>query len=386
MTIKKLYQWNRFWSPRTGQINLGDGGFLWDPESEHGSIYNPDVKNFSEIETFPVLGLLGEPGIGKSVAIDKLVEDARVGVRLVNGLVLYVDLGSIGSDQSLEKKIFESFEFKAWIDKKIPLYIFLDSLDECLLSVKTAARLLSAEFKKYPHHNLFIRIACRTWDWPIGLEDDLKGLWGEENVGVFELAPLRRRDVYEAVIDNGFDPEQFIRDVLDREVVPLAIKPLTMEMLINTYKHNGGLPASKVELYRQGCLLLADEQNQARRDAQFLGDLSLQQRIIVAARIAALTVYGGKNAIWTGPVFGEVKKENLLLSDLVGGMETIDGYQFQINESALRETLSTSLFSSRGAHLMGWAHQTYAEYLAAWYLIHHEVSSKQIVSLLCHIV
>ena len=73
MTIKKLYQWNRFWSPRTGQINLGDGGFLWDPENEHGSIYNPDVKSFSEIEMLPVLGLLGEPGIGKSFTIEKLV-------------------------------------------------------------------------------------------------------------------------------------------------------------------------------------------------------------------------------------------------------------------------------------------------------------------------
>ncbi|MBI2354583.1 MAG: hypothetical protein HYV06_06070 [Deltaproteobacteria bacterium] len=47
--IKKIYQWNRFWSPRTGQINLGDGGFLWNPEAEHGSISNPDVKSFSAI-------------------------------------------------------------------------------------------------------------------------------------------------------------------------------------------------------------------------------------------------------------------------------------------------------------------------------------------------
>ncbi len=382
MTVKKVYQWNRFWSSRTGQVNLEDGGFLWDPESEHGSIYNPDVKSFVEIDKLPVLGLLGEPGIGKSFTMKTLVEDAKTRVAS-EGQVLYVDLRSVGSEQRLEKKVFESKEFRTWSETKTKLYIFIDSLDECLLSVKTASRLLSDEFQKYPQQNLFIRIACRTWDWPIGFENDLGDLWGEENIGVFELTPLRRKDVVEAVVTNDLEPEQFIQEVYSREVVPLAIKPLTLKMLMNIYKRDGGLPASKAEIYRQGCLLLAEEPKD-RRDSQVQDNLSSQQRLIVGARIAALTVYGGKNAIWTGSDDGSAAKEDLTFADLIGGIETAAGSQFEINESALRETLNTGLFSSRGTHRMGWGHQSYAEFLAAYYLTQHQVSTAQIVSLVCH--
>jgi hypothetical protein len=381
---KKIYLWNRFWSPRTGQINLGDGGFLWDPENEYGSMYNPDVKSFSAIETLPVLGLLGEPGIGKSFAMMNLVDGTKTKVASEGGQILYVDLRSVGSESRLEKKVFESPEFQVWNAEKIPLYIFLDSLDECLLSIQTASRLLADEFRRYPQQNLFIRIASRTWDWPIGLEISLKEHWGEESVGVFELAPLRRKDVVEAVIANELDPEKFIEEVQSREVVPLAIKPLTLEMLMNIFKHDGGLPSSKTEIYRRGCLLLADEPNQDRRDAHKFGTLSQQQRLITAGRIAALTVFAGKNAIWTGFDDGNIPNEDLILTDLIGGSESIDGNMFEINESALRETLSTGLFSSRGVHRMGWAHQTYAEFLAAIYLTSREVSQSQIASLLCH--
>lgn len=381
--MNTVYQWKRFWAPRTGQINLGDGGFLWDPESEYGSIYNPDVKSFAEIDPLPVLGLLGEPGIGKSFTMKTLVEDAKTRIASDGGQVLYVDLRSVGSEQRLENKVFESEEFKTWSETKKPLYIFLDSLDECLISVKTASRLLSDELKKYPQQNLFIRIACRTWDWPIGFENDLGDLWGEENVGVFELTPLRKKDVIEAVVTNVLEPEQFLQEVYSREVVPLAIKPLTLNMLMKIYKSEGGLPASKAEIYRRGCLLLAEEPKD-RRDSQVQGNLSSQQRLVVGARIAALTVYGGKNAIWTAPDDGNAAKEDLTFAELMGGIETVAGNQFEISESALRETLSTGLFSSRGAHRMGWGHQSYAEYLAAYYLAQHRVSTAQIVSLVCH--
>jgi hypothetical protein len=384
MDNRKIYKWNRFWSPRTGQLNLGDGGFLWDPENEYGSMYNPDVKSFPEIEALSVLGLLGEPGIGKSFAMMNLVDGAQSKISSVGGQILYVDLRSVGSESRLEKKVFESPEFQVWNTEKVPLYIFLDSLDECLLSIQTASRLLADELRRYPHHNLFLRIACRTWDWPIGLEVSLKEHWGEESVGIFELAPLRRKDVVEAVLANELDPGKFIEEVQSREVVPLAIKPLTLEMLMNIFKHGGGLPSSKIEIYRRGCLLLADEPNQDRRDAHKFGTLSQQQRLITAGRIAALTIFAGKNAIWTGLDDGNMPNEDLILTNLVGGSELIDGNLFEINESALRETLSSGLFTSRGVHRMGWAHQTYAEFLAALYLTSREVSQSQIASLLFH--
>jgi len=64
MTLR-IYNWRRFWCARTGKINLSDGGYPYDPESEYGKIYNPDVLRFDAIAGMPCLALLGEPGIGK---------------------------------------------------------------------------------------------------------------------------------------------------------------------------------------------------------------------------------------------------------------------------------------------------------------------------------
>ena len=50
----------------------------------------------------------------------------------------------------------------------------------------------------------------------------------------------------------------------------------------------------------------------------------------------------------------------------------------------MRETLDTGLFTSRGGDRMGWAHQGYAEFLAAQYLEAREVSPPNILKMLLH--
>ena len=42
------------------------------------------------------------------------------------------------------------------------------------------------------------------------------------------------------------------------------------------------------------------------------------------------------------------------------------------------ETLDTGLFSSRGIDQMGWAHQTYAEFLAARFVVEQGMPAEQI--------
>ena len=78
--VAKTYDWKRFWCTRTGKVNLSDSGYLFDPESEFGNIYNPDVFSFENITKFHCLGLLGEPGIGKSTTMwtQKQIIDAQV--------------------------------------------------------------------------------------------------------------------------------------------------------------------------------------------------------------------------------------------------------------------------------------------------------------------
>lgn len=263
----ELYNWKRFWCPREGKLNLSDDGYLWDPESDYGSICNPDVVPFESIAKSPCLVLLGEPGMGKSTAMQRQKLDIDREIREMGNESLWIDLRAYQTDVRLVYAIFESRIFQTWLNRSNRLHLFLDSLDECLLRIDSVSALLVEELSKYPLARLNLRIACRTADWPSGFEANLRRLWDEEAVKIYELAPLRRVDVGEAAKTNGLNEEAFLTELDKREVVPLAIKPVTLKFLLNTYGRHGQFPSSQADLYLEGCRLLCEETSESRRDA-----------------------------------------------------------------------------------------------------------------------
>ena len=380
----KIYSWKRFWCPREGKLNLSDDGYLLDPDAQYGSIHNPDVVPFESISKFSCLALLGEPGMGKSTGMQTQKGSIDALVSKSGDASLWVDLRAYQTDVRLAQGIFEAPVFQDWLNGKHRLHLFLDSLDECLLRVDTVAALLIEEFGKHPMDRLYLRIACRTADWPGALEDGLRRRWGEDAVKVYELTPLRRVDVAHAAKAEGLNADNFLTEVDKREVVPLAIKPITLRFLLNTYSRHGQFPSSQAELYLEGCLLLCEETSESRRAAQLTGTLSAHQRLVVAARIAALTIFAKRYAIWISFDAGDVPAEDIKISDLSGGKESINGDEVAVTETAITEALDTGLFSSRGTNRMGWAHQTYAEFLAARYLSQRKMTVAQVMSLIVH--
>jgi hypothetical protein len=273
--------------------------------------------------------------------------------------------------------------FTSWRGGSGVLHLFLDSLDECLIRVDTLATLLAQELERCPIDRLRLRVACRTAVWPMLLEQRLRQLWGEGAVGVYELAPLRRRDIAEAAAACDIDPAVFLAEVDQREAGALAAKPVTLRFLLSAYQRGSGFPPSQVELYRQGCERLCEETSASRRAAQRIGTLSPHQRLQIAARIAAVSLFCGRPAIWTGAVT-DVHEGDLPLVELLGGAEPINGHPMEVTEHAVREVLDTGLFSSRGPERLGFAHQTYAEFLAAWYLRSRGMGPPQMLSLVTH--
>ena len=367
-------------------MSLSDGGYLDDPDSEWGRYSNPDVVLYEIIERFSCLGLLGEPGMGKTHTMQAQRSGINQKIEEEGGQTLWLELGSYRSEDRLIRDLFASEAFIAWTQGGHHLHIFLDSLDECLLRIDTVAALLGCELQKYSDavQRLYLRIACRTAAWPSTLEETLCSLWGKDLVEVYELAPLRRKDVIEAAKANGVNADAFLREVDHKAVVPLAMKPVTLGLLLNIYRRNGGFPSTQTELYRQGCRVLCEETNASRRDARLAGTLTAEQRMAVAARIAAVTVFANRYAVWTGPDVGDVSEEDVAIGQLSGGKEATNGNDFEVGEAAVREALDTGIFSSRGPHRMGWAHQSYAEFLAAHYLVHHHMPLAQMMSLLVH--
>ena len=384
---KQNYDWKRFWCPRGAQISLGDRGYLVDPESEWGKHYNPELVGLEAIADIPCLVLLGEPGIGKSQEMKNLVDYTEATLNLSHA-PLELNLRSCGN---LATDLVQDQDFIDWTDGSHYLYLFLDSLDEGLLETRNLATQLVDEFSKRKYrdklHRLYLRIACRTAVFPQVLEEGLKELW-KNGLAIYELVPLRYADVKTAATKECIEPQGFFSEVWTKNLVPLAIKPVTLRFLLNIYKrHNSQFSPDQTlcSLYLEGCRLLGEEVNLSRYGTSLVGDLDSDRRLILAARIAAITVFANRFAVWAGINDGEVPAEDVLIQQLIWGSETSNCREVEVTKAAIREVLDTGLFSSRGLNRMGWAHQTYAEFLAAWYLKQHNLGLSQILSLILHL-
>jgi hypothetical protein len=278
--------------------------------------------------------------------------------------------------------LFESETFESWRKGDWLLHLYLDSLDECLLRVDNVANLLADELPKQPVDRLRLRIACRTAPWPAVLEKALVNLFGDCHM--YELTPLRRVDVQRAAEQSGIsDPNAFLQRIDELDVSSLAIKPVTLNFLINTYKQDGDFPKDHLELYEKGCRLLCEESSDSRRGAGRRGRLSTDERLAVASRIAAVTQLCKRFAVFTGRETDGVPPEDVFVTDLCGGVERAAG-DVVVSMDALWEVLDTGLFSSRGLNRIGWAHQTYAEFLTGRYCKHRSMPIEQIRSLIFH--
>jgi hypothetical protein len=151
----KQFNWKRYWVPRDGVLHFSDQGFIAEPTNdEFGLTASPGTVSIEEITKIPCLALLGEPGIGKTESLRGLPPPPAGTIRL------RLDLSAYSSDYMLRTAIFEAPEFQGWINSEQILELVLDSLDECLVHVRTVARLLIEELSKYPRSRLRLRIAA----------------------------------------------------------------------------------------------------------------------------------------------------------------------------------------------------------------------------------
>lgn len=383
-THRPHLSWKRYWCPPTGTLPFTAAGYLLDPDSVLAKWAKPDIVPFEAISDTPCLLLLGEPGIGKSTALADDFRDLHGRLTAGEDNLLIKNLAKYGSDTRLVNEVFRDPVFLRWLRGTSSLHLLLDSLDECRLQVSWVASLLLDEFDKIRPHipRLKLRIACRTAELPPNLENGLKKLWNEEGVKCFELAPLTRANVAQAASAYHVPEEPFFAEVNRVRAVPFAVKPVTLlNFLLDLFRRSGKLPATQNALYRDGCRLLCEETSASRRDASLLGELNPDQRMAVAGRIAAVTIFCNKSAIYLGTGRGDTPDSDVSITDLVGGNATSVGGAVKFGDREIREVLGTSLFSSRGDQRLGWSHQTYAEFLAA-NAVAADLTAKQLRSLI----
>ena len=325
---KLKFPWRRFWCAPDALLHLEPDGFLTDCEDRYSKLLAPETKTFQEIEKVHCLILLGEPGIGKSTAIED--EFSRIREAAVPGSIFSINLKEYGSEEHLWRTLFESALWQNYAKGDYKLDLFLDSIDEVRIRINNIQNLLVRGLRDCPRDRLFLRIACRTADWPSSFYDQLSELWSREEVKVFELAPLTRKNVVEAAELVGIeDVAKFMRTVHEKGIGALASKPITLSFLLNLYVAQGNLPAGQIGLYRTGCLYLCEEPDKERRekgdiDKRYAGILSARERLIIASRIAAALTFSNSYAVYRNGLSG-IPEGCVPIGQVAGGKEPIDG-------------------------------------------------------------
>lgn len=297
----------------------------------------------------------------------------------------FITLARLTGPSELQSRLIGSKHHVAWQQDNKVWNIYLDGLDEALAqlsqiekSIPDLVRQLAGDGNQL--NALRLRISCRSAEWPHTLEAELRGIWDAEQVKVYELGHLREKDVRSAVeqlFPSNSQRDQFMSYVQEHDAQPLASRPITLNMLLNVFREEAALPRRQVELYRKGLLASIEEANETRRANRQTWWLDTRSKLMVAARIAACNVFSNSFEIWTGHQSQVPPERSVILSEIAGGYEPSFNSSFAVGEAELRETLLTSLFVPLRPLLFGWSHQTFAEFLAAYYLLEHGLTAEE---------
>jgi hypothetical protein len=331
--------WRRWWGLVAEPLELLGGATLPDPASSIGRAINPGLRLLRDLGDVPAIVLLGDAGMGKSAELH--LEDERLGTAGLT--VIHRNLGEYGSEASIER-MFDDIAAQGG-DQSLAL--LLDGYDEALGFAPKLPELLVRRLKGPAPQFSHVRIASRPSARRGPLDAALEELVGR--VEVRGLAPLTSGDIRLAAAQRGMDPEAFVDAVAAADAWPLAARPLTLKLLLNTFASDGLLPPTRRELYELQVPSLLAEHDKERAAAT--SAVPVGERQTAAEELAALMLLGGYPTVV--PYSNGAPDGALVLESVLA--DCFDSAQ---------AVLQSSLMTSAGSGLQ-WTHRTFAEYLCA---------------------
>lgn len=376
------HNWRRYWVSAEKDYPVDHMGFPINPVAEHAWYYQTEAAPFDKLTERRCLILLGDPGLGKTTALSEAYETAKAKVAGGPDQVMFRNLGEFESQSYLVDEVFRAPEVERWKNDGGTMHLFLDSLDEGRLHIDAIARTIESQIRKLQVERLTLRIACRSAEWPEPLTSTLKDIYkaagvSPDSFGVFHLMPLHADDVRQAANDRGIDPDVFLKAVLAREAVAMAMRPVTLKMLLDIFQREGALPTSKWDVYEKGCLLLCED-SEERKVSGCLSKLSPQHKLDLAGHVLGHLLLTNKAFVWRGEGNTEEAEQGLPEHLLMGDLPTPDGQSFSVSPADLREVFNVGLFARRGENRLAPAHQTYAEFLTCRHLVRFGLSPEQL--------
>jgi hypothetical protein len=326
--------------------------------------------------------LLGEPGLGKSTEFDQLRQSAAASGITVDDPIDGADLVDAASFEHFLGRQLRSLPPVAATRARPPCaatptapvsIVIVDQLDESPIVSHLAAH-LKAALADRDTSGLRLVLGCRTADYPANLTSVLVAACGACHLA--DLAPLTRVEATELASSvPGTDGDALVAAAVEHGAGALANVPLTLWLLCGTYRRRGSLDTHPAELFADGVLQLLDEHDTQRTTVH--NESTAGQRRAVAERIAAQLVLSGRRTIWRGPAL-QAGDHDVDAGAFVGGEETCDGGAFHVSQKIVAATLATGLFTGRGANRLAFRHASFAAYLAACYLVRHDVPPPQL--------
>jgi hypothetical protein len=375
----------RYWLPDGDAVEFNDRGFMPDPSRRWSAAWVPSVRSYTQIDDKACLVLIGEPGLGKTTALERAAQDLKDKRGSSKDEVLFVDLSATTEESVLRSRIFDSPEWQRWQQGDHRLHLFLDTLDFALLRVETIGDLLQEGLSQAATDRLALRLACRTADRYRTLESWLQRHFGADRFAQFGLLPLAFSDVHDAAKARLDDPDAFVRAVITKGLQPLAMIPGTLNMLLDIAYEHGELPESRADVYQHGCELLCSEPAERRsRSSAASPTLGPSKRFAVAQRIAGQMILGAQAAISTT---GKAPTPDALDEAVLAGGEETDRLlgsptSFEVSELAVKDTLGCGLFAGFGDGRLNFRHKTYGEFLCGRWLANGALTQDQVDDLI----
>lgn len=373
---KCTFPWPRYWFPEGDRDNtFVQDGYLTLPSPEYSHCYPAIPKQLSEMTQISVLILLGEPGYGKSHALED--EKRRLEKEQIGDLVIFEDLKTFVSGS--ERRLLDTDKFEL-VEQGRRLWILLDGLDECTLP-SSGDWLISNFINKINNpERVFVRITCRPSHWPEKLEKVFLERWRsvvKSPVELWRLCPLRQDDIRIAANISQINAEDFLNTVAERNAEQLAALPVTLQFMLKLFQEKR-LPELRTKIFEQGLELLCND-SPDREASGIKSQIPTGDRFQVAAKIALGYILQGCNSIWFG---SRVQcPSGLFDANEVTSKEACQ----EINDNAVKETLElTGIFARLDGKRFQFASRTFAEFLAAWYIAKSTVPTQQKLKVLLH--
>lgn len=291
------------------------------------------LENLRNPQTDPAWLLLGEPGAGKTTALE-------IEAKATNGVFIRID-EFINADVELD-----------WNGKTL----FLDGLDEARAGSggNSVIQHICGQLKRLGKPAF--RIACRAADW-YGSTDriDFERSAPNGQISVLLLEPLNRESILDILAQNHgiSDPHAFFREAEKRGVADLLTNPQTLELLTKAVSRRW--PKTRDETYHLACEKLAGEANKRHRDQNRTAPASVEKILNAAGQLCTVLLLSDKTGIALDPE--RVNDRFPSLDD------------FSPSDTALAmQALGSKLFRARDEERVEPSHRSIAEYLAARWL------------------